>query len=884
MAIYDPYSPHVVGSMFTPLITRSTNLDTDTMIGYEFVATEPVLTCPAWVRLLTPTFPPGQPYRQSIITKLYHSNPVAVFPCEKVIIPAGATGLGIPYGLGASLEGGATTIGDALNNPADGKFIRLAGGAGTFVGIQFLTGNQIITNKLQAAGTVEIIDVTVNYVISGDFDSAATPMRLGMYDALNDIEYVMDESVSGPVTVAQAEAMGRSRFGELNPFWYDGIDPNTVQYRMPWVYQSASNYGLISMSQFDGGNICVSAFAPSAGNWDIHYMALEVTYRPIGNLIGVGGVDVSYQTEIITDTVVWSIPILSLPELRDEATTAYLPTLVPGERYTIMVSKAIAGDRSLEWSSPIIITGFDQLNDLLTLQATSVTKPIALRSVPAVIDAPLTPAIVWHALDHATVTSPVTGTGADPFNDTSINYPDDVNSISPDGHAYHTPGFIAIAADGTTYISGMIVNDVTGDYPWLSFYARCSSDTSEPLIVSQVDDSYPPVPVGPTGSIDVATFNALPEIVDGWRLVTIAMDPPIAFDNGATTPVFWFMFTTAALSTASWEIATATCVPIDEGPFTPGAWAFTSYGAEDAYMFIDMPVSATYGSYFNYDVSVWASIAMDTVTGLTAVIDTQTLTTTAGECGEVHRGVPTGIYFVTLEWDAAPTVTGTGFGYYEVQRQDTLMPLGTWETIAKIITQTVVTMNDYEAKVGVVSTYRVRMVHATGIVGAWSNTPSVTITIPGVTGTCVDTGVLIMTSNVDPTLNLAMVITGDRETFNFVESDWRELVPLHDKDYQIAQWPTERGGVQFTRTCMTNTVGVPSPSLDAAFTPQRDLAWTALPYVCVRDETGRRWLANINIPSGTITRVDASKHIHLVEVTITEVTATPYPIDGVIAP
>jgi hypothetical protein len=61
----------------------------------------------------------------------------------------------------------------------------------------------------------------------------------------------------------------------------------------------------------------------------------------------------------------------------------------------------------------------------------------------------------------------------------------------------------------------------------------------------------------------------------------------------------------------------------------------------------------------------------------------------------------------------------------------------------------------------------------------------------------------------------------------------------------------------------------------ANMTSLRDLAWDTLPYVCVRDELGNRWFANVLVPSGT---VQNKRRIYLAQIKVTETTDTAVPV------
>ena len=82
--------------------------------------------------------------------------------------------------------------------------------------------------------------------------------------------------------------------------------------------------------------------------------------------------------------------------------------------------------------------------------------------------------------------------------------------------------------------------------------------------------------------------------------------------------------------------------------------------------------------------------------------------------------------------------------------------------------------------------------------------------------------------------------------------------------------------MQFTRTLLTNSAQVGEFVTAKGFVPLRNTAWADLPYLCVRDQHENRWFANVNVPGGT---VQNNEKLQLAEVTITEVTDVPYPVE-----
>jgi len=214
-------------------------------------------------------------------------------------------------------------------------------------------------------------------------------------------------------------------------------------------------------------------------------------------------------------------------------------------------------------------------------------------------------------------------------------------------------------------------------------------------------------------------------------------------------------------------------------------------------------------------------------------------------------------------------------GQLEVQRRDEIDT--DWETVVLSSVIGIDGFNDFEARVGVTSDYRVRLINSRSFVGSWSATGSDMITTPGVTGGGSDPTVLLFTSNQDTDASLAYTMTWDGrpvETFAFPETNEQTFQRLYGRDFQVAFRPLERGGEQFDRVLLVQAASV-TPTRLANMTSLRDLAWADLPYVCVRDELGNRWYANVLVPLGS---VENRRRIFLAQVRVTEVTDTPAPV------
>jgi hypothetical protein len=220
------------------------------------------------------------------------------------------------------------------------------------------------------------------------------------------------------------------------------------------------------------------------------------------------------------------------------------------------------------------------------------------------------------------------------------------------------------------------------------------------------------------------------------------------------------------------------------------------------------------------------------------------------------------------------------FGGYELQRFDSLA--GDFQTIMAAIDVTTTTFNDYEARVGVASVYRIRQLNAMNFAGLWSTYVSGTQAAPGVTGpgTCDMTGALIFTANGDQTgnNNAAYVMQWDgtpNEAFDLPEAGQVQFQPMYGRDGSVAFHGTERGLEEFDRTVLLQAGAISLPSLADAV-DIRDLAWDELPYVCVRDGRGNRWFSNVRVPQASA-RNNAQNY--MARIAITETTRTPYPVD-----
>ena len=232
--------------------------------------------------------------------------------------------------------------------------------------------------------------------------------------------------------------------------------------------------------------------------------------------------------------------------------------------------------------------------------------------------------------------------------------------------------------------------------------------------------------------------------------------------------------------------------------------------------------------------------------------------------------------------DFTVTPSTWNFGAYEMQRWDTTMVGDDFETIMLATSAGVTSFKDFEARVGITSVYRIRMLNILNFAGPWSAMVSGAPVAPGVSGGggCAMTGSLIFTSNADQTgaNNAAYLMAWDNEpveAFGLPEADMVRYQPVYGRDGSIAFHGTERGLETFTRVVQLQAAAI-SPVRLADAKTIRDLAWDDLPYVCVRDDIGDRWYSSVRVPNVNVRNVRTT---YLARIEIVETNVSPYPVN-----
>lgn len=179
------------------------------------------------------------------------------------------------------------------------------------------------------------------------------------------------------------------------------------------------------------------------------------------------------------------------------------------------------------------------------------------------------------------------------------------------------------------------------EFPWVRFYARRWGTTKIPLTFSRSSDATT------YAQITSEEFDALPEIVDGWKEVTLRLNnPPLISNVGGTMTFQW---TANNLHDGSrWEILGARSIN------GAGAAAYdtdvATYGGTTAHLLNGALISTG-----RADGTLIFSQDPPTPTDLAVDLGSLTVTSIGQECSVSPECVPTSVEYNTITWTSPST-------------------------------------------------------------------------------------------------------------------------------------------------------------------------------------------------------------------------------------
>lgn len=313
-------------------------------------------------------------------------------------------------------------------------------------------------------------------------------------------------------------------------------------------------------------------------------------------------------------------------------------------------------------------------------------------------------------------------------------------------------------------------------------------------------------------------------------------------------------------------LAAATTYQVALNSTSLGGWAL--YTATDTSSATEQGSEASYGgTALDYgqtyaDLPVTLSTIPAAVTGLD--VHFENYDTSNLGCN------PTLIPYNILAWDA--TSLGVDFGYYEVQFS---VDGGEWQDKGHITDELATTLHHKEFPFGLPVTYRIRVVRTGDLIpSVWTETAPLTVE-----GECV----YYLTSDLWD-VQLAYN-PGDKTTWTFPSADETLIAPRAGANYQQALISSEWRGDVFE---VDLSVWLPNQANASTIPPGGPKRWSfdalialsraPVPYVCVRDETGRVWYANVTVDEAT-QNSGAAVPNNTATVVITELPNTPAVID-----
>jgi hypothetical protein len=815
---YNPHAPVIVGNEWVPLRDPGFKPDNVTeygtlmhidnsataVTGYYYIKENVPNTCNGIVDLVS-VYPAGAEADTG--------------PIRQVTIPASSmafTGAGI-----------AGTIAGLLNPQDDAYVVVTMGDPSTQnIGINF-----DVASYQGALQGKRILNVELLFQVSGLPENLATSFG----GAANNIllqrilgvggQAIVSSAFVGPLFTTLVTEPQSISLGDVNLFWTPAMSASSGPKAFPWRWEELNQFS-ITTAPIDRMIAKLSFFNPSgSGDVNIGYAAMRVTYCEERRIL-YGG-DSIHSSSTANNYLPGPRPV----QLMTPQFTA--PSAIAAGDYTVTVSHRLYGDDSafaFSRTAPKMY-GITEYVPVVEQRGKLIRQSLIPGDTFSVETTDFLPQLTLH-------TSAGIVTGSHPY-----------------GSLVSAPVYGSITA--AQLIASSLATGGGVTYPQVRFYARRFGTTTMSLQLSNGTA---------TTSITPTDFDALDEIADGWREVTLRFASAPTSVGLAST---WTFSAADEVAGNRWEVLGAGGVSAS-APQNIGPATYQAPTGSTQTLTWKSPTITGAAADTTSDVTLMFSQDPPTIIGAEVTQRSLTLTQVDDSCGITNGCVPTAVTYNRISW-TAPAITG---GFIELQRMDAETD---WQTILLTSSVAITGLDDYEARVGEVSSYRVRALNSREFAGNWSATVTGTISSPGVTVGGDGTGVLIFTSNIDPTAALAytMVWEGQpAEMFVFPEADTQTFQRFYGRDFQVAFRPLERGGEQFDRVMLIQRAAVTRARL-ANMTSLRDLAWDTLPYVCVRDELGNRWFANVLVPSGT---VQNKRRIYLAQIKVTETTDTAVPV------
>lgn len=564
MANYNPYGPHVLGQEWVPIREETETFvagNPDHFRGQQITLTANYTVNEARFYVPEPLAGTGFTHvGQTASLEVYPAGQEALSgPIRRVLIPCNASST---TGSGADIFlNNATSIASAFSNADDTGTLSVMYRAtyGTAPGFTAYFSGAAFANVLNGR---RILAINVLYAFR-NFGAVETLTRqllqqagLNMQLASDAQNYFLGGGNAVPrydttVPATQSVVIGavpatlfRVALPGFNPFWNGTTSPANGEV-LPWVpadlarfeATAANRYG-IRVGYFASG---LGGAASSETQWG--YMALEVLYCDEARVL-VGGT-VSPVMWTSTNSIV----------IRNMARAAN-PTIGPGAFTVAMRPFHLASGYYPNLVNP-------------NLQASTLRHLYPLPTVAGTLTR-----VPYPYTDLSVVGKTFTAEPTDIVPQFTIHQP---GGIVPDAHPYGLQARAEVW--GSVTATQEIRDDVdtgTNPYSQVRFMARRYGSTTVPLVLSSA--VFP----ASTAQITPNEFDVLPEVIDGWKEVTLRFGTPAAMGGGSLPQWRW----TAAgeMAVNRWEVLGASAIAVSGVPGnnwgTPAVYALgtATYG------------------------------------------------------------------------------------------------------------------------------------------------------------------------------------------------------------------------------------------------------------------------------------------------------------------
>lgn len=623
MADYNYHRPDIVGQEWVPILDAHYEPDITQERGYSFTMTQtgaPLVLSRGIYHV--ENVPPGVITSQvPFISVTPKSREYPTGPIMKTVIPCSDAANAGPNGAFF----GTLTGFQALLNPSDGSGFNFGTGPVSTTANGTLDLSFDVSNSALASFTgARIFNVSFIYTANGAplcVGSAPNFMQTSILYQATNVFYgdgILDAGASfrGHTTTD----IGRISLGEINPNWSTATYRATND-RYPWTVSR-----LLDFDESAGTPMTFRFnWRIDTNNTDcdlsLEYAAMEVTWAPFENRIAYGGRHIGMDQTATAGPADYNVNDNFVMLRTATSLTTGAGLRVNSGEYTVTTNLADLGDMNLPLfflnasASTNTRPTFNAIRELYQeppIQGVEIDRVLSTTDVFDIEQSAIIPAIG------------VTVTG-------------DVDMYSGcHGYKHQTQAFAFILSSATQQFESVNLNGSL-PYPWVRFYARLAS--GDPHGGIQFADA-----VGANNTFVRITGDellALPEIVDGWREVTLRFEPPsnVPVMDGTTLTRNW-VWSVFDISTANTETS-----------YEIMAAASSTMMQDANYQTSVLDVNIEFGKATTADAVFLFSTDPPAVTGLSVIPDTFAVTGIGLECSTVPECIPDSVPYNRVTWD-----------------------------------------------------------------------------------------------------------------------------------------------------------------------------------------------------------------------------------------